>query len=79
MENPYFYDFLSKLFKQKKEGIMKTITLNEMKKVLDDTLSDLKCGKIKNENLIFFCDDGIGRKTIIEECFKKHASEIHYY
>lgn len=58
---------------------MKTITLNEMKKVLDDTLSDLKSGKIKNENLIFFGDDGIGRRAIIGEWFEKHASEIHYY
>lgn len=57
---------------------MKTITLNEMKKVLDDTLSDLKSGKIKTENLIFFGDDGIGRRTIIKEWFEKHASEINY-
>lgn len=58
---------------------MKTITLNEMKKVLDDALSDLKSGKIKNENLIFFGDDGIGRKSVIEEWFEKHASEIKYW
>ena len=58
---------------------MKTITLNEMKKVLDDTLSDLKSGKIKNENLIFFGDDGIGKKAIIGEWFEKHASEIKYW
>lgn len=57
---------------------MKTITLNEMKKVLDDTLSDLKSGKIKNENLIFFGDERTGRERIIEEWFVKHASEIDW-
>ena len=55
---------------------MKTITLNEMKKVLDDTLSDLKNNKIKNANLVFYGEKGIGRKSVISKWKQEHAEEI---
>ena len=57
---------------------MKTITLNEMKKILDDTLSDLKNKKIKNANLVFYGEKGIGRRSVISEWEEKHAEEITY-
>lgn len=47
-----------------------------MKKVLDDTLSDLKSKKIKNANLVFYGEKGIGRRSVISEWEEKHASEI---
>ena len=52
---------------------MKTITLNEMKKILDDTLSDLKNKKIKNANLVFYGEKGIGRRSVISEWEEKHG------
>lgn len=55
---------------------MKTITLNEMKKILDDTLSDLKNKKIKNANLVFYGEKGIGRRSVISEWEQEHAEEI---
>lgn len=55
---------------------MKTITLNEMKKILDDTLSDLKNKKIKNANLVFYGDKGIGRRSVISEWKYEHDEEI---
>ena len=55
---------------------MKTITLNEMTKILDDTLSDLKSGKIKNVNLVFYGEDGIGRISVIKQWIHEHADEI---
>lgn len=55
---------------------MKTITLNEMKKILDDTLSDLKNKKIKNVNLVFYGEKGIGRRSVISEWEQEHAEEI---
>ena len=62
--------------RKEKEQIMKTITLNEMKKILDDTLSDLKSKKIKNANLVFYGEKGIGRRSVISEWEEKHAEEI---
>ena len=62
--------------RKEKEQIMKTITLNEMKKILDDTLSDLKSKKIKNANLVFYGEKGIGRRSVIAEWEEKHAEEI---
>ena len=64
--------------RKEKEQIMKTITLNEMKKILDDTLSDLKNKKIKNANLVFYGEKGIGRRSVISEWEEKHAEEITY-
>ena len=62
--------------RKEKEQIMKTITLNEMKKILDDTLSDLKSKKIKNANLVFYGEKGIGRRSVISEWEQKHAEVI---
>lgn len=61
---------------KEKEQIMKTITLNEMKKILDDTLSDLKNKKIKNANLVFYGEKGIGRRSVISEWKYEHDGEI---
>ena len=54
-----------------KGAIKMEITVNQIEKVLDQTLEELLSGKVKNKNVIFMGETGIGKTSVVEDWFKK--------
>lgn len=55
------------------------ITVNQIEKVLDQTLEELLSGKVKNKNVIFMGETGIGKTSVVEDWFKKNKDKIHSF
>lgn len=56
---------------------MQTITVNGIRKVLDEALEDYKKGKAKARNIIFVGQAAIGKRSVIQGWIDSHESEIN--